>query len=165
MPKLPGRILKLCRRRTNHKAGDTLAQSRRSRSFSEKLPKQRAKLQQQLHKHKWRKTDNCRPTLSVKAKQKGLAEQYEYRSKIFKSQNVSDRQFVFHKIMMRFQNYRSKSSIRRCECRIAMMWKLGQELKKNKTAIGQKTKREVLFQEVNVAYSERYIIANNDMET
>ena len=41
---------------------------------------------------------------------------------------------------------------------------IGTRLEKIEMAIGQENQAEVFFKEANVAYSERYIIATNDME-
>ena len=75
---------------------------------SAKIAQAKEQLQQQLHKHKWQKWRNCRPTSSVKSQTKGLAEQYEYAQNLLKERKTCTKTVCFlHKIMMRLsQNYK-----------------------------------------------------------
>ena len=102
----------------------------------------------------------------LKAKQKGLAEQYEYAQKSFKrAQNMYKDSLLspqnYDEAFAKLQGAKAQYDAVNAELHDV---EIGTRLEKIEMAIGQENQARGVLQEANVAYSERYIIATNDME-
>ena len=102
----------------------------------------------------------------LRAKQKGLAEQYQYAQKSFRrAQNMYKDSLLspqnYDEAFAKLQAAKAQYEAANAELRDV---EIGTRLEKIEMAIGQENQARGVLQEANVAYSERYIIATNDME-
>lgn len=166
-PKVTGRILKIYVEEGQIvKAGDTLAMLDVP-EVSAKIAQAKgatavATAQAQMAKN-GATADQLR---QLKAKQKGLAEQYEYAQKSFKrAQNMYKDSLLspqnYDEAFAKLQGAKAQYDAVNAELHDV---EIGTRLEKIEMAIGQENQARGVLQEANVAYSERYIIATNDME-
>lgn len=166
-PKVTGRILKIyVEEGQTVKAGDTLAMLDVP-EVSAKIAQAKgatvaATAQAQMAKN-GATADQLR---QLKAKQKGLAEQYEYAQKSFKrAQNMYKDSLLspqnYDEAFAKLQGAKAQYDAVNAELHDV---EIGTRLEKIEMAIGQENQARGVLQEANVAYSERYIIATNDME-
>ena len=166
-PKVTGRILKIyVEEGQTVKAGDTLAMldvpEVSAKIAQAKGATAAATAQAQMAKN-GATADQLR---QLKAKQKGLAEQYEYAQKSFKrAQNMYKDSLLspqnYDEAFAKLQAAKAQYEAANAELRDV---EIGTRLEKIEMAIGQENQARGVLQEANVAYSERYIIATNDME-
>ena len=166
-PKVTGRILKIyVEEGQTVKAGDTLAMldvpEVSAKIAQAKGATTAATAQAQLAKN-GATADQLR---QLKAKQKGLAEQYEYAQKSFKrAQNMYKDSLLspqnYDEAFAKLQGAKAQYDAVNAELHDV---EIGTRLEKIEMAIGQENQARGVLQEANVAYSERYIIATNDME-
>lgn len=166
-PKVTGRILKIyVEEGQTVKAGDTLAMldvpEVSAKIAQAKGATAAATAQAQLAKN-GATADQLR---QLKAKQKGLAEQYEYAQKSFKrAQNMYRDSLLspqnYDEAFAKLQGAKAQYDAVNAELHDV---EIGTRLEKIEMAIGQENQARGVLQEANVAYSERYIIATNDME-
>lgn len=166
-PKVTGRILKIyVEEGQTVKAGDTLAMldvpEVSAKIAQAKGATAAATAQAQMAKN-GATADQLR---QLKAKQKGLAEQYEYAQKSFKrAQNMYKDSLLspqnYDEAFAKLQGAKAQYDAVNAELHDV---EIGTRLEKIEMAIGQENQARGVLQEVNVAYSERYIIATNDME-
>ena len=166
-PKVTGRILKIyVEEGQTVKAGDTLAMldvpEVSAKIAQAKGATAAAAAQAQMAKN-GATADQLR---QLKAKQKGLAEQYEYAQKSFKrAQNMYKDSLLspqnYDEAFAKLQGAKAQYEAVNAELRDV---EIGTRLEKIEMAIGQENQARGVLQEANVAYSERYIIATNDME-
>lgn len=166
-PKVTGRILKIyVEEGQTVKAGDTLAMldvpEVLAKIAQAKGATAAATAQAQMAKN-GATPDQLR---QLKAKQKGLAEQYEYAQKSFKrAQNMYKDSLLspqnYDEAFAKLQGAKAQYEAVNAELRDV---EIGTRLEKIEMAIGQENQARGVLQEANVAYSERYIIATNDME-
>ena len=166
-PKVTGRILKIyVEEGQTVKAGDTLAMldvpEVTAKIAQAKGATAAATAQAQLAKN-GATADQLR---QLKAKQKGLAEQYEYAQKSFKrAQNMYKDSLLspqnYDEAFAKLQGAKAQYDAVNAELHDV---EIGTRLEKIEMAIGQENQARGVLQEANVAYSERYIIATNDME-
>lgn len=166
-PKVTGRILKIyVEEGQTVKAGDTLAMldvpEVSAKIAQAKGATAAATAQAQLAKN-GATADQLR---QLKAKQKGLAEQYEYAQKSFKrAQNMYKDSLLspqnYDEAFAKLQGAKAQYDAVNAELHDV---EIGTRLEKIEMAIGQENQARGVLQEANVAYSERYIIATNDME-
>ena len=166
-PKVTGRILKIyVEEGQTVKAGDTLAMldvpEVSAKIAQAKGATAAATAQAQLAKN-GATADQLR---QLKAKQKGLAEQYEYAQKSFKrAQNMYKDSLLspqnYDEAFAKLQGAKAQYEAVNAELNDV---EIGTRLEKIEMAIGQENQARGVLQEANVAYSERYIIATNDME-
>lgn len=166
-PKVTGRILKIyVEEGQTVKAGDTLAMldvpEVTAKIAQAKGATAAATAQAQLAKN-GATADQLR---QLKAKQKGLAEQYEYAQKSFKrAQNMYKDSLLspqnYDEAFAKLQGAKAQYEAVNAELHDVV---IGTRLEKIEMAIGQENQARGVLQEANVAYSERYIIATNDME-
>ena len=166
-PKVTGRILKIyVEEGQTVKAGDTLAMldvpEVSAKIAQAKGATAAATAQAQMAKN-GATADQLR---QLKAKQKGLAEQYEYAQKSFKrAQNMYKDSLLspqnYDEAFAKLQGAKAQYEAVNAELRDV---EIGTRLEKIEMAIGQENQARGVLQEANVAYSERYIIATNDME-
>ncbi len=166
-PKVTGRILKIyVEEGQTVKAGDTLAMldvpEVSAKIAQAKGATAAATAQAQMAKN-GATADQLR---QLKAKQKGLAEQFEYAQKSFKrAQNM------YKDSLLSTQNYDdayaklqgAKAQYDAVNAELHDV-EIGTRIEKIEMALGQENQARGALQEANVAYSERYIIATNDME-
>ena len=166
-PKVTGRILKIyVEEGQTVKAGDTLAMldvpEVSAKIAQAKGATAAAAAQAQMAKN-GATADQLR---QLKAKQKGLAEQYEYAQKSFKrAQNMYKDSLLspqnYDEAFAKLQGAKAQYDAVNAELHDV---EIGTRLEKIEMAIGQENQARGVLQEANVAYSERYIIATNDME-
>lgn len=166
-PKVTGRILKIyVEEGQTVKAGDTLAMldvpEVSAKIAQAKGATAAATAQAQMAKN-GATPDQLR---QLKAKQKGLAEQYEYAQKSFKrAQNMYKDSLLspqnYDEAFAKLQGAKAQYDAVNAELHDV---EIGTRLEKIEMAIGQENQARGVLQEANVAYSERYIIATNDME-
>ncbi|WP_374449392.1 HlyD family secretion protein [Cloacibacterium normanense] len=166
-PKVTGRILKIyVEEGQTVKVGDTLAMldvpEVSAKIAQAKGATAAATAQAQLAKN-GATADQLR---QLKAKQKGLAEQYEYAQKSFKrAQNMYKDSLLspqnYDEAFAKLQGAKAQYDAVNAELHDV---EIGTRLEKIEMAIGQENQARGVLQEANVAYSERYIIATNDME-
>lgn len=166
-PKVTGRILKIyVEEGQTVKAGDTLAKldvpEVSAKIAQAKGATAAATAQAQMAKN-GATADQLR---QLKAKQKGLAEQYEYAQKSFKrAQNMYKDSLLssqnYDEAFAKLQGAKAQYDAVNAELHDV---EIGTRLEKIEMAIGQENQARGVLQEANVAYSERYIIATNDME-
>ena len=166
-PKVTGRILKIyVEEGQTVKAGDTLAMldvpEVSAKIAQAKGATAAATAQAQMAKN-GATADQLR---QLKAKQKGLAEQYEYAQKSFKrAQNMYRDSLLspqnYDEAFAKLQGAKAQYDAVNAELHDV---EIGTRLEKIEMAIGQENQARGVLQEANVAYSERYIIATNDME-
>ena len=166
-PKVTGRILEIyVEEGQTVKAGDTLAKldiPEVSAKISQATGAVKsAKAQAQMAKN-GATADQLR---QLKAKQKGLQEQYQYAQKSF-----SRAKNMYRDSLLSPQNYDeyfakyqgAKAQLDAVNAELNDVEK-GTRFEKIEMAQGQQNQAMGALQEANVAYSERYIIATNDME-
>ena len=166
-PKVTGRILKIyVEEGQTVKAGDTLAMldvpEVSAKIAQAKGATAAATAQAQLAKN-GATADQLR---QLRAKQKGLAEQYQYAQKSFRrAQNMYKDSLLspqnYDEAFAKLQAAKAQYEAANAELRDV---EIGTRLEKIEMAIGQENQARGVLQEANVAYSERYIIATNDME-
>ncbi len=166
-PKVTGRILKIyVEEGQTVKAGDTLAMldvpEVSAKIAQAKGATAAAAAQAQMAKN-GATADQLR---QLRAKQKGLAEQYEYAQKSFKrAQNMYKDSLLspqnYDEAFAKLQGAKAQYDAVNAELHDV---EIGTRLEKIEMAIGQENQARGVLQEANVAYSERYIIATNDME-
>ncbi|HAI81670.1 MAG TPA: hypothetical protein DCL65_11660, partial [Chryseobacterium sp.] len=166
-PKVTGRILKIyVEEGQTVKAGDTLAMLDVP-EVTAKIAQARgataaAAAQAQMAKN-GATADQLR---QLRAKQKGLAEQYQYAQKSFRrAQNMYKDSLLspqnYDEAFAKLQGAKAQYDAVNAELHDV---EVGTRLEKIEMAIGQENQARGVLQEANVAYSERYIIATNDME-
>lgn len=166
-PKVTGRILEIyVEEGQTVKAGDTLAKLDIP-EVSAKIAQARgavsaAKAQSQLAKN-GASADQLR---QLRAKQKGIKEQYEYAQKSYtRAQNMYRDSLMspqnFDEVYAKMQGAKAQYDAVNAELDDVLR---GTRIEKIEMTIGQTNQAEGALQEANVAYSERYIIASNDME-
>lgn len=166
-PKVTGRILKIyVEEGKTVKAGDTLAMldvpEVSAKIAQAKGATAAATAQAQMAKN-GATADQLR---QLRAKQKGLAEQYQYAQKSFRrAQNMYKDSLLspqnYDEAFAKLQGAKAQYEAVNAELRDV---EIGTRLEKIEMAIGQENQARGVLQEANVAYSERYIIATNDME-
>ena len=166
-PKVTGRILKIyVEEGQTVKAGDTLAMldvpEVSAKIAQAKGATAAATAQAQMAKN-GATADQLR---QLRAKQKGLAEQYQYAQKSFRrAQNMYKDSLLspqnYDEAFAKLQGAKAQYEAVNAELRDV---EIGTRLEKIEMAIGQENQARGVLQEANVAYSERYIIATNDME-
>lgn len=166
-PKVTGRILKIyVEEGQTVKAGDTLAMldvpEVSAKIAQAKGATAAATAQAQLAKN-GATADQLR---QLRAKQKGLAEQYQYAQKSFRrAQNMYKDSLLspqnYDEAFAKLQGAKAQYDAVNAELHDV---EIGTRLEKIEMAIGQENQARGVLQEANVAYSERYIIATNDME-
>ena len=166
-PKVTGRILKIyVEEGQTVKAGDTLAMldvpEVSAKIAQAKGATAAATAQAQMAKN-GATADQLR---QLKAKQKGLAEQDEYAQKSFKrAQNMYKDSLLspqsYDEIFAKLQGAKAQYDAVNAELHDVEM---GTRIEKIEMALGQENQARGALQEANVAYSERYVIATNDIE-
>ena len=166
-PKVTGRILKIyVEEGQTVKAGDTLAMldvpEVSAKIAQAKGATAAAAAQAQMAKN-GATADQLR---QLRAKQKGLAEQYQYAQKSFRrAQNMYKDRLLspqnYDEAFAKLQGAKAQYDAVNAELHDV---EIGTRLEKIEMAIGQENQARGVLQEANVAYSERYIIATNDME-
>ena len=166
-PKVTGRILKIyVEEGQTVKAGDTLAMldvpEVSAKIAQAKGATAAAAAQAQMAKN-GATADQLR---QLRAKQKGLAEQYQYAQKSFRrAQNMYKDSLLspqnYDEAVAKLQAAKAQYEAANAELRDV---EIGTRLEKIEMAIGQENQARGVLQEANVAYSERYIIATNDMD-
>ena len=166
-PKVTGRILKIyVEEGQTVKAGDTLAMLNVP-EVSAKIAQAKgataaATAQAQMAKN-GATADQLR---QLKAKQKGLAEQFEFAQKSYKrASNMFKDSLMspqsYDEIFAKYQGAKAQLDAVNAELHDV---EIGTRIEKIEMALGQEDQARGALQEANVAYSERYIIATNDME-
>lgn len=166
-PKVTGRILKIyVTEGQTIKKGDTLAQLDVP-EVSAKIAQAQgavsaATAQEQMAKN-GATADQLR---QLQAKYKGLKEQYEFAQKSFKRANNMYRDSLmapqaYDEVYAKLQGAKAQYDAVVAELDDV---KRGTRFEKVEMAAGQASQAKGALQEANVAYSERYIIATNDME-
>lgn len=166
-PKVTGRILKIyVEEGQTVKAGDTLAMldvpEVSAKIAQAKGATAAAAAQAQMAKN-GATADQLR---QLRAKQKGLAEQYQYAQKSFRrAQNMYKDSLLspqnYDEAFAKLQGAKAQYDAVNAELHDV---EVGTRLEKIEMAIGQENQARGVLQEANVAYSERFIIATNDME-
>lgn len=166
-PKVSGRILKIyVEEGQTVKAGDTLAMldvpEVSAKIAQAKGATAAATAQAQMAKN-GATADQLR---QLRAKQKGLAEQYEFAQKSYKrASNMFKDSLMspqnYDEVFAKYQGAKAQLDAANAELHDV---ELGTRIEKIEMAIGQENQAKGALQEANVAYSERYIIASNDME-
>ncbi|GGP00986.1 hypothetical protein GCM10010992_00120 [Cloacibacterium rupense] len=166
-PKVTGRILKIyVKEGQTVKAGDTLAMldvpEVSAKIAQAKGATEAATAQAQMAKN-GATADQLR---QLKAKYKGLKEQYEYAQKSFnRAQNMYRDSLLspqsYDEIYAKLQGAKAQFDAVNAELHDV---EIGTRIEKIEMALGQENQARGALQEANVAYSERYIIATNDME-
>ena len=166
-PKVTGRILKIyVEEGQTVKAGDTLAMldvpEVSAKIAQAKGATAAATAQAQMAKN-GATADQLR---QLKAKQKGLTEQYQYAQKSFKrAQNMYKDSLLspqnYDEAYAKLQGAKAQYDAVNAELHDV---EIGTRIEKIEMALGQENQARGALQEANVAYSERYIIATNDME-
>ena len=166
-PKVTGRILKIyVEEGQTVKAGDTLAMldvpEVSAKIAQAKGATAAAAAQAQMAKN-GATADQLR---QLKAKQKGLAEQFEFAQKSYKrASNMFKDSLMspqsYDEIFAKYQGAKAQLDAVNAELHDV---EIGTRIEKIEMALGQENQARGALQEANVAYSERYIIATNDME-
>lgn len=166
-PKVTGRILKIfVQEGQTVKAGDTLAMldvpEVSAKIAQAKGATAAATAQAQMAKN-GATADQLR---QLKAKQKGLAEQFEFAQKSYKrASNMFKDSLMspqsYDEIFAKYQGAKAQLDAVNAELHDV---EIGTRIEKIEMALGQEDQARGVLQEANVAYSERYIIATNDME-
>ena len=166
-PKVTGRILKIfVQEGQTVKAGDTLAMldvpEVSAKIAQAKGATAAAAAQAQMAKN-GATADQLR---QLKAKQKGLAEQFEFAQKSYKrASNMFKDSLMspqsYDEIFAKYQGAKAQLDAVNAELHDV---EIGTRIEKIEMALGQEDQARGALQEANVAYSERYIIATNDME-
>ena len=166
-PKVTGRILKIyVEEGQTVKAGDTLAMldvpEVSAKIAQAKGATAAATAQAQMAKN-GATADQLR---QLKAKQKGLAEQFEFAQKSYKrASNMFKDSLMspqsYDEIFAKYQGAKAQLDAVNAELHDV---EIGTRIEKIEMALGQENQARGALQEANVAYSERYIIATNDME-
>lgn len=166
-PKVTGRILKIyVEEGQTVKAGDTLAMLDVP-EVSAKIAQAKGATAAASAQARLAKNGATADQLKqLKAKQKGLQQQYEYAQKSY-----SRAQNMYRDSLLSPQNYdetyaKLQGAKAQYEAANAELHdvEMGTRLEKIDMASGQENQARGALQEANVAYSERYIIATNDME-
>ncbi len=166
-PKVTGRILEIyVEEGQTVKAGDTLAKldvpEVSAKIAQAKGATSAAKAQAQMARN-GATADQMR---QLRAKQKGLQEQYQYAQKAY-----SRARNMFRDSLLSPQNYDeafakyqgAKAQLDAANAELHDV-QIGTRYEKIEMAEGQANQAMGALQEANVAYSERYVIATNDME-
>ena len=166
-PKVTGRILKIyVEEGQTVKAGDTLAMldvpEVSAKIAQAKGATAAATAQAQMAKN-GATADQLR---QLKAKQKGLAEQFEFAQKSYKrASNMFKDSLMspqsYDEIFAKYQGAKAQLDAVNAELHDV---EIGTRIEKIEMALGQEDQARGALQEANVVYSERYIIATNDME-
>lgn len=166
-PKVTGRILKIfVQEGQTVKAGDTLAMldvpEVSAKIAQAKGATAAATAQAQMAKN-GATADQLR---QLKAKQKGLQEQFEFAQKSYKRATNMFRDSLmspqnYDEVFAKYQGAKAQLDAVNAELHDV---ELGTRIEKIEMALGQEDQARGALQEANVAYSERYIIATNDME-
>ena len=166
-PKVTGRILEIYVQEGQVvKAGDTLAKldvpEVSAKIAQAKGATQAAKMQEQMAKN-GATQDQLR---QLNAKKKGLQEQYNYAQKSYsRAQNMYRDSLMspqsFDEMYAKYQGAKAQLDAVNAELHDVTS---GTRFEKIGMAEGQSNQAMGALQEANVAYSERYIIATNDME-
>ena len=166
-PKLTGRILKIyVEEGQTVKVGDTLAvldiPEVSAKIAQAKGASSAARAQAQMAKN-GATADQLR---QLKAKQKGLQEQFQYAQKSFsRAKNMYRDSLLspqnYDEYFAKFQGAKAQLDAVNAELHDVQS---GTRFEKIEMAQGQENQAMGALQEANVAYSERYVIATNDME-
>lgn len=166
-PKVTGRILEIyVQEGQTVKMGDTLAKldvpEVSAKIAQAKGATEAAKMQAQMAKNGATKNQLSQ----LKAKQKGLQEQYRYAEKSYKrAQNMFRDSLLspqnYDEIFAKYQGARAQLDAVNAELNDVQ---IGTRYEKIGMAEGQADQAMGALQEANVAYSERYVIATNNME-
>ncbi|MFK7079093.1 biotin/lipoyl-binding protein [Flavobacterium oreochromis] len=104
--------------------------------------------------------------LQLKAKQKGLSEQFDYAKKSYnRARNMHNDSLMaqqqYDEIFAKYQGAKAQLDAVNAELHDV---EIGTRIEKISMAEGQASQAKGALQEANVVYSERYIIATNDIE-
>lgn len=166
-PKVTGRILEIyVEEGQTVKAGDTLAKldvpEVSAKIAQAKGATAAAQAQAQMAKN-GATADQLR---QLKAKQKGLREQYDFANKSYnRARNMFRDSLMspqsYDEVFAKYQGAKAQLDAVNAELHDV---ELGTRYEKINMAEGQASQAMGALQEANVAYSERYVIATNDME-
>ena len=166
-PKVTGRILEIyVEEGQTVKAGDTLAKldvpEVSAKIAQAKGATSAAKAQAQMARN-GATADQMR---QLRAKQKGLQEQYQYAQKAYnRARNMYRDSLLspqnYDEAFAKYQGAKAQLDAANAELHDV---KIGTRYEKIEMAQGQANQAMGALQEANVAYSERYVIATNDME-
>lgn len=166
-PKVTGRILEIyVEEGQTVKAGDTLAKldvpEVSAKIAQAKGATSAAKAQAQMARN-GATTDQMR---QLRAKQKGLQEQYQYAQKAYnRARNMYRDSLLspqnYDEAFAKYQGAKAQLDAANAELHDVQ---IGTRYEKIEMAQGQANQAMGALQEANVAYSERYVIATNDME-
>lgn len=166
-PKVTGRILEIyVEEGQTVKAGDTLAKldvpEVSAKIAQAKGATTAAQAQAQMAKN-GATADQLR---QLKAKQKGLREQYDFANKSYnRARNMFRDSLMspqnYDEVFAKYQGAKSQLDAVNAELHDV---EIGTRYEKINMAEGQASQAMGALQEANVAYSERYVIATNDME-
>ncbi len=166
-PKVTGRILEIyVEEGQTVKAGDTLAKldvpEVSAKIAQAKGATSAAKAQAQMARN-GATTDQVR---QLRAKQKGLQEQYQYAQKAYnRARNMYRDSLLspqnYDEAFAKYQGAKAQLDAANAELHEVQ---IGTRYEKIEMAEGQANQAMGALQEANVAYSERYVIATNDME-
>lgn len=166
-PKVTGRILEIyVEEGQTVKAGDTLAKldvpEVSAKIAQAKGATSAAKAQAQMARN-GATTDQMR---QLRAKQKGLQEQYQYAQKAYnRARNMYRDSLLspqnYDEAFAKYQGAKAQLDAANAELHDVH---IGTRYEKIEMAEGQANQAMGALQEANVAYSERYVIATNDME-
>lgn len=166
-PKVTGRILEIyVEEGQTVKAGDTLAKldvpEVSAKIAQAKGATSAAKAQAQMARN-GATTDQMR---QLRAKQKGLKEQYQYAQKAYnRARNMYRDSLLspqnYDEAFAKYQGAKAQLDAANAELHDVQ---IGTRYEKIEMAEGQANQAMGALQEANVAYSERYVIATNDME-
>ncbi|MBU4538242.1 MAG: biotin/lipoyl-binding protein [Weeksellaceae bacterium] len=166
-PKVTGRILKIyVEEGQTVKAGDTLAMLDVP-EVSAKIAQAKGATAAATAQSRLAKNGATADQLKqLKAKQKGLQQQYEYAQKSYSraSNMYKDSLFSpqnYDETYAKLQGAKAQYEAVNAELHDV---ERGTRLEKIDMALGQESQARGALQEANIAYSERYIIATNDME-
>lgn len=166
-PKVSGRILEIyVEEGQSVKAGDTLAKldvpEVSAKIAQAKGATSAAKAQAQMARN-GATDDQMR---QLRAKQKGLQEQYQYAQKAYSRASNMYRDSLlspqsYDEAFAKYQGAKAQLDAANAELHDVQ---IGTRYEKIEMAEGQANQAMGALQEANVAYSERYVIATNDME-
>ncbi|QFG52654.1 HlyD family secretion protein [Chryseobacterium sp.] len=166
-PKVTGRILEIyVEEGQTVKAGDTLAKldvpEVSAKIAQAKGATSAAKAQAQMARN-GATTDQMR---QLRAKKKGLQEQYQYAQKAYnRARNMYRDSLLspqnYDEAFAKYQGAKAQLDAANAELHDVQ---IGTRYEKIEMAEGQANQAMGALQEANVAYSERYVIATNDME-
>ena len=166
-PKVTGRILEIyVEEGQTVKAGDTLAKldvPEVSAKIAQAKGATSAAKAQALMARNGATTDQMR---QLRAKQKGLQEQYQYAQKAYnRARNMYRDSLLspqnYDEAFAKYQGAKAQLDAANAELHDVQ---IGTRYEKIEMAEGQANQAMGALQEANVAYSERYVIATNDME-